>query len=73
MPDSAGVEPTRLLGAFGAPDNAVISLRDASSAAHLNYLDLVKRSAVAVDAVVELAGRSILYVVRGPRIEHASP
>ncbi len=67
MTDGAGAELTRLLGAFGAPPSSVISLNEPTSAAHLNYLDLVKDSAPAVDAVVELAGRSVLYVVRGPR------
>jgi len=57
------------LGLYGVPPDAVVLLAGPVGPEHLDHLDLMPGAAhlpVPVDAVVEMAGRSILYAVRGP-------
>ena len=52
---------------FGAPRQGIVSLHGRPKPRHLDHLDLMRvDQSPLVDAVVEMAGRVVLYVVRGP-------
>jgi N-6 DNA Methylase len=54
---------------YGVTPDAVVALAGDVRPEHLDHLDLMPGAAplpVPVDAVVEMAGRPVLYVVRGP-------
>lgn len=73
MPEAYTVETVKLLNgharALGCPD--LLFLHEEPTAAHLDYLDLVRRrnASTLPDAVAEFQGRPLLYLVNGAALD----
>lgn len=64
----ARIDDIEVLSAFGATASSVVGLSDSIGHRELDYLDLpgLRSGLPRVTSVVEMGGRAVLYVVRGP-------